>query len=59
MDADFEGSTLTVANSIHLKDVKEEISQAHRKLVLYRKADKIIEMASPPLDTVDISKIVV
>jgi len=57
MDADFEGSTLTVANLIHLKYVKGYISQAHRKLVLYRKADKIIEMAFPPLDTVDISKI--
>ncbi len=57
MDADFEGSTLTVANLIHLKYVKGYISQAHRKLVLYRKADKIIEMAFPPLGTVDISKI--
>jgi len=57
MDADFEGSTLTVANLIHLKYVKGYISQAHRKLVLYRKADKIIEMAFPPLDTVDVSKI--
>ena len=57
MDADFEGSTLTTANLIHLKYVKGYISQAHRKLVLYRKADKIIEMAFPPLDTVDVSKI--
>ena len=57
MDADFEGATLTVANLIHLKYVKGYISQAHRKLVLYRKADKIIEMAFPPLNTVDVSKI--
>ncbi len=57
MDADFEGSTLTVANLIHLKHIKGYIPQAHRKLVLYRKADKIVEMAFPPLETVDISKV--
>ncbi len=57
MDADFEGSTLTVANLVHLKHVKGYISQAHRKLVLYKTAGKIIEIAFPPLDTVDISKI--
>ncbi len=57
MDADFEGSTLTVANLIHLKYVKGYIPQAHRELVLYRKANKITEMAFPPLDTIDVSKI--
>jgi len=57
MDADFEGVTVTVANLIHLKYIKGYISQAHRKLVLFRKADKIIDMAFPPLNTVDVSKI--
>ena len=45
MDADFEGSTLTVANLVHLKHVKGYISQAHRKLVLHKTAGKIIEIA--------------
>ena len=57
MDCDFEGATLTVANLIHLKYVKGYISQAHRKLVLNRKGDKVIELAFPPLSTVDVSKI--
>ena len=57
MDADFEGATLTVANLIHLKYVKGYISQGHRKLVLFRKADKIMDLAFPPLSSVDVSKI--